>query len=211
MGHQKLTTGLFVSFEGIDGVGKTTQITRLREALIENGWSVTVVREPGGTPIGEAIRSWLLFRDIESITTKMLLFAVARAELISQVVYPALNRGDIVLADRFRDSSVAYQVYGEGLERKWVDAVNDIATMRLQPDVTFWLHGRPHTLPDTQDAFEKNNEDFYLRVAEGYAALFQEAPERWVLVDANLPVNDVFHTLLNGIQQAIEEKGRVKP
>lgn len=191
---------MFITFEGPDGSGKTTQITLLAAHLREQGFPVLTTREPGGTPIGDQIRACL--HDVENsemtAQAEILLYSASRAQLVQQVIRPALARGEIVLCDRFADSTIAYQGYGRGLDRDALAFITAFATGGLKPDLTVLLtldveHGlrRRET-----DGVEMNRMDlqaaaFYRRVQEGYASLAAAEPERWVVVDADRPAADV--------------------
>ncbi|MCH7554362.1 MAG: dTMP kinase, partial [Chloroflexi bacterium] len=130
--------GLFITFEGGEGTGKTTQVALLTQRLREQGLNVVAIREPGGTPVGEEVRRWVKSETL-SPETELLLFAAARAELVAQVIRPSLAAGKIVIADRYADSTMAYQGYGRGLSLDMVQSVNHAATGGLMPDVTFLL------------------------------------------------------------------------
>lgn len=180
---------LFV-FEGPERVGKTTQVTAVARWLSDAGVPVTVVREPGGTPLGEHLRALLLDGPEAPLPpTEALLFAAARAELVGRVVRPALDAGRVVLADRFVLSSLAYQVYGRGLPRELIDAVNRLATGDLEPDLTVVLLGNGFG-PPGDDRMEQEDRAFHERVRVGYAQLAERMPAARV-VEADAPVETV--------------------
>jgi len=137
----RMDKGLFVTFEGIDGCGKTTQVTALKNSLESKGTKVVVIREPGATLIGEKIRSILLDKANcgMSSETEVLLYEAARAQIVNEVIRPALHAGEVVICDRFYDSSVAYQGYARGLPLESIDSLNRFATGGLEPDLTFLL------------------------------------------------------------------------
>lgn len=166
--------GRLIAFEGADGVGKSTQVGRLAAWLAGAGRAVRVVREPGGTPVGEAIRHVLLQPELAMASlTETLLFVAARHELVEQVVRPALAQGTVVLADRFTLSTVAYQHFGGGVPRERVEALNDWATGGLAPDLTILLTAEtPRRL--NQDRMEQRADSFHDRVRAGYLALSRE-------------------------------------
>lgn len=181
--------GLFVTFEGGEGSGKTTQCELLALRLKAAGWQVLQLREPGGTPLGEAIRPLLLHRERPiSAEAELLLFLAARAALVRDVIAPALQQGAAVLCDRFADSTLAYQGYGRGLGLDLVRRLNEFATGGLVPDLTVLLdlpvaEGRRRTRGD-DDAFQREEDAFHERVRQGYLALAKAEPSRWLVLDA---------------------------
>ncbi len=186
--------GLLLSFEGGDGVGKTTQIKHLAQALTSGGFEVVCVREPGGTQLGETIRSILLDPSQANMAarTELLLYEAARAQLMHECIAPALERGAVVLCDRFFDSSVAYQSFGRGLPRDQVDYLNLFATAQTAPDCTILLvaDSAQEALMracDGQepDRLEAAGKDFHERVASGFLSLAQDYPERIHVISAN--------------------------
>ncbi len=183
---------MFISFEGLDGCGKTTQAAMLAAALELEGRTVVRVREPGGTPIGERIRELLLDGDsVIGGAAEALLYAAARAQLVDQVILPALARGEVVVADRFIDSSLAYQGVARGLGLEQVLQANELATGGLMPDITLLLALPPELAAvrrgDTPDRIESENDGFHAAVAEGFAAAAARFPERIHVVDASGP------------------------
>ena len=186
---------MFVSFEGLDGSGKSTQVERLRAALEAEGREVVTAREPGGTALGERIRELVLHGDEMTPWAEALLYAAARAELVAEVVAPALDRGADVLLDRYLDSSVAYQGIARGLGEQEVLELNLLAVGGLLPDRTFVLAldaatavGRVGGAPDR---IERAGADFYARVAAGYERIAALHPERVVLVDGALTADEI--------------------
>jgi dTMP kinase len=187
---------MFISFEGLDGCGKTTQAAMLSDALELEGRTVVRVREPGGTPIGERIRELLLDPAATiAAAAEALLYAAARAQLVDQVIRPALDRGDTVIADRFIDSSLAYQGVARGLGLDAVLAANQLATAGLMPDVTVLLElpaalaaSRRSTAPDR---IEAEGDGFHAAVAEGFAAAAARFPQRIRVVDGSGPPRQV--------------------
>lgn len=187
--------GLFASFEGGEGAGKSTVIRALADELRATGLKVVVTREPGGCPIADQIRT--LLKDPASPEmvgrTEMLLFAAARAQHVGEVIRPGLQRGAIVLCDRYADSTFAYQGFGRGVDLDLLARLHTLATDDLQPDVTFWLDGDAETLltrahgrnAETQDVcrFDSEKLAFHQRVREGYRAL-DASEERFVRIDA---------------------------
>jgi dTMP kinase len=181
---------MFVTFEGLDGSGKSTQIERLRAALAAEGREVVTAREPGGTPLGERIRELVLHGEEMTPWAEALLYAAARAELVAELIAPALERGADVLLDRYLDSSVAYQGVGRGLGLDEVLELNLLAVRGLLPDRTFVLtldaatsRERVGGLPDR---IERADDAFHARVAAGYEELASLFPERIVVLDGTL-------------------------
>lgn len=182
--------GYFISFEGGDGSGKSTQIQILREYLEERGYDVILTREPGGTPISEKIRSIILDKANSEMDdmTEALLYAAARAQLVSQIIRPALEEGKVVICDRFVDSSMAYQAYARGLGDS-VKTINAFAVGDCMPDLTILLKVNPQVGSSRignreRDRIELASSDFHKKVYEGYLQLEKLYPERIVGIDA---------------------------
>jgi len=195
---------MFITFEGVDGSGKTTQLRRLQTFLQATGRSVICTREPGGTPIGDQVRHVL--HDVANTAmtpvAEILLYSAARAQLVGELIRPALARGDLVLCDRFYDSTFAYQGYGRGLDLELLRTVTRFATGGLTPDLTvlFDLDSERGLARRTQGGDEMNRmdrqtHDFYRRVRSGYHALAAREPARWAIVDADRPPDAIFATL----------------
>jgi len=190
--------GLFVTLEGIDRSGKTTQARLLGEAL---GDRAVAVREPGGTAVGERVRELLKDPSIEvDERTEALLFAAARAELVSEVIRPALDEGKIVISDRFLDSSLAYQGGARGLGVEEVERINEFATGGLRPDVTVLLDLPPAAAAGRAgvevDRFEQEGAGLQERVRAAYEELVVRDPDRWVRVDADRDPDEVHRDVL---------------
>lgn len=200
--------GLFITFEGPDGSGKTTQVQRLADHCRSLGYPVVQTREPGGTAISEKIRSLILdVRNQEMAdVTEALLYAASRAQHVSQVIRPALERGDMVLCDRFVDSSIAYQGYGRDLG-PGVAQINAFAVQGLEPDLTFFLAIDPLQglmrikSKSSFDRIEKEAEAFHLKVYEGYCALSKQHAHRYKIMDASVSEDE----LALRIRQAFQE------
>lgn len=181
-------SGLFVTFEGGEGSGKSTQAELLAGRVREAGNEALVLREPGGTPLGEALRRVLLHDHLATtFEAEVLLFLAARAELVNTVLRPALEGGATVICDRFSDSTIAYQGYGRGLDIDSIRMLDRWATGGLRPDLTVLLDvpidvGRKRKHAD-DDIFFKENDAFHTRVREGYLFLAAREPERWFVVD----------------------------
>ena len=206
--------GLFITFEGTEGCGKSTQISLLSEKLRSLGHRLRVLREPGGTPIGEEIRHTLKHsRDNEAMTpeAELLLMNASRAQLVREVIRPALNAGEMVLSDRFYDSTTAYQGYGRQLDLNTVKAIIDVAVGDTRPDLTLLLLvpediaaerllARQATMPFMRDRFEEDDRSFFLRVANGYRAIAAAEPERVRTIDAAGSVEEVRAAIWQRVQ-----------
>ena len=189
--------GLFVTIEGGDGAGKSTLLRLLAERATGRVPEVVVTREPGGTPLGERLRAALLGRSpldqasAPSPIAELLVFAAARAQLVAETIRPALQRGALVLCDRFADSTVAYQQYGRGLPAAQVDAVNGVATAGLVPALTVLLDLDPaealRRRAAAENYFEEETIAFHQRVRAGFATLAAAEPARWLVLDAVRP------------------------
>ena len=207
--------GLFLTLEGPDGAGKTTQGTRLVEYLRRAGLSVVSTREPGGTAIGERIRQLLLdetYREMAPVT-EMLLFAASRAQFVREVVEPALAKGVTVLSERYVDASLAYQGYGRGIDVALVRQVNEVATGGLLPDLTLLLDidpavglerartaGGKEGVAGRGDRLEQETLAFYERVRAGFLQLARESPQRIVVIDAQGDVERVHRRVIEAVQ-----------
>jgi len=195
---------MFISFEGLDGCGKTTQAAMLADALELEGREVVRVREPGGTPTGERIRELLLDPAARiGPAAEALLYAAARAQLVHDVIAPALDRGSVVIADRFIDSSLAYQGVGRGLGLEEILAVNQLATGGLMPDATLLLRldldEASRRRGSAIDRIEAEHAGFHADVADGFDAAAARFPERIRIVDASGPPRAV----LARVRQAV--------
>jgi len=199
--------GLFITFEGIDGCGKSTQLDLLARALRQRGQDVLITREPGGTAIGEGVRDLLISDASVGIVPKTELFLIvgARAEHVAEVIKPALEAGRVVLSDRYIDSTVAFQGHGRQLDLEFVNQLNNFATEGLLPDITFVfdldpalararLHKRP--VGGLLGAFDDERADFHGHVREGYLALAQQEPSRINVIDASGPVDETHAKVL---------------
>ncbi len=191
---------MFITFEGPEGGGKSTQILLLAERLRRQGYGVVLTREPGGTAIGDQIRDVLhdTANTAMSPTAELLLYSASRAQHVAEVIRPALAAGQVVLCDRFADSSMAYQGFGRGLDRAMLAALTAIATGGLTPDLTLLLDlDVEHGLARRAERGEEMNRldleavGFHQRVRAGYHALAAAEPARWVSLDADRPVTAV--------------------
>lgn len=181
--------GRLITFEGIDGAGKSTQLSLLRQVLQEKGYEVLVTREPGGDAVGEEVRRLLLQKAMVP-RAELLLFLASRAQNTEAVIRPALASGIIVLCDRYIDSSVAYQGYGRDLQPETIEQLNDFATNSLVPDLTLLLDVPPEVGLERQtqkNRIEEAGIAFLRRVRNGYLLLAQKHPERIRVLDASRP------------------------
>lgn len=208
--------GFFITLEGPDGAGKSTQARLLEDYLRRSGLEVLTTREPGGTPIGERIRQILLDNAHAEMAaeTEMLLFAAARAQFVRQVVRPALARGTTVLSERYVDASLAYQGFGRGLDLELVRTVNGAATGGLLPDLTILLDIDPEVgLQRVRaaarggtaggDRLEREALAFHRRVRAGFLELARESPKRFAVVDAQDDVQRVHRAVVQAVQDLL--------
>ncbi len=191
---------MFISFEGIDGSGKSTQAKLLIKKLEEENRKVLFLREPGGTEISEQIRTILLNKKNLRMTqiAELLLFSASRAQLVSEVIKPALLNNTIVISDRYVDSTTVYQGYGRGLHHGGIKGINAIATMGVMPKRTFFIditiqemYARRHTSHQDIDRMEMSNEEFFERVRQGYLELAKEEPGRFIVIDGKQPIESI--------------------
>lgn len=204
--------GLFITFEGIDGAGKTTQIKLLQEYLISKKQPVRLSREPGGTRIGDKIRALILDKSNTDMCpmTELLLYYASRAQHIERVIAPALAQGECVICDRFYDSSYAYQQLGRGIDKKALDALTSMVAENYRPDITFLLDISPevsaqrlHTRGNELDRLEEENQKFKEKVRQGFLAQAALEPDRVKLLDATLPAADIFAQIKEYINKLI--------
>lgn len=194
--------GLFITFEGVEGCGKTTQARALLERLRAGGARAILSREPGGTPVGERCRDILL--DIGNSgmrpATELFLYLASRAEHVAHVIVPRLEAGDVVISDRFGDASVAYQGGGRGLGAETVEALNQVATGGVKPDVTFLMDLDPRVGLErlvkgrgehSRDRIESEVLEFHTRVREAYLQSSRREPDRFVVIDARLSREEI--------------------
>ena len=201
-------SGLFISFEGIDGAGKSTHIDGLAAAFRAQGKAVTLTREPGGTPLAEKLRAIVLNDAMDPMTEALLVFA-ARRDHLKQCIEPALARGDVVLCDRFTDATFAYQGGGRGFDlgllstlEQWVQETRGPnGNLIRQPDMTVWFDVAPEIaaqrLSGTRvpDKFEAQPVEFFSKVAQGYAARAAQSPQRFARIDASVERHKVWQQI----------------
>ena len=194
---------MFITFEGIDGSGKSTQIQLLKEMLEKRNHVVTTLREPGGNILSEQIRQLLLdSKEQVDPRCELLLFTAARAQLVSSVIRPALEAGKIVICDRYIDSSVAYQGYGRGLSIESIESINDFATAGLIPDITFIFDlsvddaakragFRSNDNQTKPDRMERSGDAFFERTKQGYLDIAKKSDRNIFIINANDAMNDI--------------------
>ena len=202
--------GKFITFEGIDGSGKTTQINLLEAKLSQQGISTLILREPGGTKLSEKIRGILLDRENINLSpsAESLLFVAARTQLIAEKIKPSLERNQFVICDRYSDSTVAYQGYGRGLNVEYLEELNKFATDSIQPDITIILDVDPEKAAirmasDVPDRLESTGTHFFLRVREGYYEIARRYPQRCVIIDGSQSESEVFELVLKEVNNKL--------
>lgn len=214
------TMSLFITFEGIEGVGKTTQIRRLAAALQGKGRDVLITREPGGCPIADAIRGILLDPASAGLVprSELLLYAAARAQHVDEVIRPALQEGKIVLCDRFSDATIAYQGHGRGLDLSLISELNCLASGGVVPDLTILLElpaaeglkrarRRNADLSlEQEERFERESLEFHCRIREGYLQLAR-SEERFRVIDANGSEDEVALRISTAIDIFFQQRG----
>lgn len=207
---------MFITFEGSEGSGKTSQLALLAEYLAAQGYLLLVTREPGGTPIGEQVRAILSDLDHTAMhpRAEILLFQSSRAQLVEQVIRPRLNQGYVVLCDRYADSTIAYQGYGYQLvDLDLLRTIVDFATGGLKPDLTLMLDVdveeglRRRARGGEWNRLDAYDLAFYKRVRQGYLEMARAEPERWVLVDAGKPPDEVQAAIRKVVLERLQETG----
>jgi len=217
-----VSKGLFITFEGAEGCGKSTQVKLLHDRLCALGHRVRLLREPGGTPIGEEIRHTLKHsKDNHAMTAEaeLLLMNASRAQLVREIIRPALAGGEIILCDRFYDSTTAYQGYGRQLDLEKVKAVVEFAVGETKPNLTLLfqvppqvsaerLRSRQSTLPFVRDRIEEADQEFFNRVAKGYEAIAAAEPRRLRVVNGDGAVETVCARVWELVQPVLPRVGR---
>ncbi len=209
-----MARGKFITLEGGEGCGKSTQAKRLKEALEASGVETVFTREPGGTPLAEEIRRLIKDQDEDApcAASELLLFLAARAQLVRKVIRPALERGAWVVSDRFSDSTFAYQGYGRGIDLKLLETANGFACDDLKPDLTLLLdvspevarvrmRGREAATATEADRIERAGEDFHRRLREGFLELARREKDRIVVIDANDSVEEVWNEVWKSLKR----------
>ena len=208
-----MNKGCFITFEGIDGSGKSTQISLLEKKLRDAGYDVLLTREPGGTEIGEKIRSIILDPSNEEMDqmTEAYLYASSRAQLVRQVIVPAVNEGRIVICDRFVDSSIAYQAYGRQMGET-IELLNSFAVGECLPDITFLLRIEPENTRSRMEGrelyrIEMASDDFHYRTFLGYDQIAAANPDRVVVIDGRDSVEHIHELIMINLQRLDEFDG----
>ena len=207
--------GIFIVFEGIDGSGKSTAATAVARRLREDAaHEVVLTREPGGTPLGEGVRSSVLSAASTGITpvAELLLFSAARAQHVADVIEPQLQHGSIIICDRFTDSTLAYQWGGRGVPRKTIEAAQSLATNGVTPDLRVLLDvpvpvalARRHADAESVDRFDAEETAFHQAVRDTYLALVAASPDEWLVIDAGPPQREVLETTYRLVADWIEQ------
>ncbi|NQV14890.1 dTMP kinase [bacterium] len=207
----KTPRSLFISFEGIDGSGKSTQCKMLYHELLDRGYSVYLFREPGGTSISEKIRDILLDKENEGMSpiTEMLLYFASRNQLITEKLTPALEKGQIVLLDRFVDSTIAYQGFGRDLSLDSIRKVADVAIGEVRPDLTVLVDTPLETAEDrldkkVLDRLEAENAGFKERTRNGYLQLAKEEPDRFLVLDGRRSIEELKEAVIRRVDKELE-------
>ncbi len=203
--------GIFITFEGTEGCGKSTHIKKLATCLKEEGHTVRTLREPGGTESGEEIRELLKHGpDNLAPQAELLLMNASRAQLVREIIRPALAAGEVVLCDRFFDSTTVYQGTGRGLDAVHVQSLIDFAVGKTRPDLTLLLQIPLETSEKRRanrrgsDRFESANREFFMRIEAGYAALAEAEPDRIQVIDANRPLENVQTDIMSAVSAALK-------
>ncbi|NLM12745.1 MAG: dTMP kinase [Epulopiscium sp.] len=205
--------GLFISMEGPDGSGKTTQIELLKEYFLNKGYEVIITREPGGTQISEKIRDIILDVNNKALSnmTEALLYAASRAQHVEEKIKPALENGKIVISDRFVDSSIVYQGYARGIGIDIVESINNFAIQGFMPDITFFFDIEPEfamkrkAKQKSLDRLEQEHILFHNKVYEGYKILLKKYPKRIKSIDARQSIDNIFEQIIKEVSRLLKE------
>jgi len=210
MGQQR---GLFITFEGCEGCGKSTQASLLHRRLMEDKIPCILTQEPGGTPLGERVRDLLKVKREFSISplAELLLFNACRAQLVLDVIRPALDDGKVVICDRFDDSTTVYQGCGRGLELTLARRVNELATGGLKPDLTILLDmpaqtGLQRKSGRHTDRFEAEDMAFHEKIRRGYLELAAAEPARWLILSADQDINTISSLIWQPVEQLLKDR-----
>lgn len=207
--------GLFVTFEGVDGCGKSTQVQLITEQLLVAGYPVVRTREPGGTPVAEKIRTLLIDPDNSEMVyaCELLLYLAARAQHVQERIVPELNNGSIVICDRFQEATFAYQGFGRDLPMQKLQMLNAFATGGVSPDLTFLFDIpvekamlRLSAMQKVKDRLELGGSPFFERIRQGYRQLAEESPGRCIVLDGELPREKLAEMIYETIRKKIKER-----
>jgi len=208
---------LFITFEGGEGCGKSTQAKALYRRLSRLGISAELTHEPGGTALGSQLRRLLKTKRQDEISpeAELFLFAACRVQLINGVIHPSLQKGKVVICDRFADSTTVYQGYGRGIDLTTIKAVNEFATRGTKPDLTVLLDipvakGLGRKQAKMKDRFEAEETAFHDRVRDGYLKLAADEPERWLVIDATLPKDRIGKIIWDRVNQLLSAQNTPK-
>jgi dTMP kinase len=227
MDLRKRRLSLFITFEGVEGSGKTTQINHLKRYLVQRGVPCKVTREPGGCPIGERIRKILLNPEHQEMSplSELLLYEASRAQHVKEVIKPFLKKEGVILCDRFSDASIAYQGYGRRMALKWVEKLNHLSSLGIKPDLTILLDcpsdiGIKRALrrnqilkKEREERFEREKIQFHRRVRRGYLSIARKEPGRVKVIDTREGEEEVFEKIRKIVDELIgfkESRGQVK-
>jgi len=201
--------GLFITFEGGEGCGKSTQSRLLLKKLEQQSIPVVLTHEPGGTALGNEVQKTLKRQRGSSISpqAELFLFAASRAQLVTEVIRPALKEGKVVICDRFTHSTLVYQGYGRGLDSTAIEIVNNMATGNLKPNLTILLDISPEQglarKRSLRDRFEREDLSFHRRVREGYLKMAAAEPDRWLVIDASLPKGKIAEIIWDRVSRLL--------
>jgi dTMP kinase len=205
-------SGLFITFEGGEGCGKSTQAKILYRKMQKVNIPCVLTQEPGGTPLGDEVRDLLKTKRPLNISpkTELLLFAACRAQIVTEVIQPSLDSGKTVMCDRFADSTIVYQGYGRGLDLNLIERINDLATHGLKPDLTILLDMRPQISLQRKsnrmnDRFDTEDMQFHQKVRGGYLELAQKEPMRWFTIDVKQPVDTISRIIWQKVDDLIHQ------
>jgi len=207
--------GILITFEGIDYSGKTTQAKKLKSYLRRKGHKVILLREPGGEKVSESIRKILLSSKNTGMNplSELLLYMASRAQLVSKIILPALKQGKVVICDRFYDSSLAYQGYGRGIDKKMIESLNRVSVSRFKPDLTILIDipiqvftKRMRLNDKKKDRIEKEKIDFYKKVREGYLKIAQKEKKRFRVIEGSGEIGEVWDKIKKAVDYFLREK-----
>jgi dTMP kinase len=205
---------LFITFEGGEGCGKSTQAKALWKKLVRLSIPAELTHEPGGTALGKELRHLLKRKRLDHLSpeAELLLFAASRVQLVNEVIRPSLQEGKVVICDRFADSTAVYQGYGRGIDFATIKAVNEIATGDIKPDLTILLDlpadkGLSRKNVKNHDRFETENIAFHHKVRNGYLKLAAQEPARWMVIDATLPKNQIKSIIWDRVDRLLQAQG----